>query len=177
MRPTPCRTVSATTTTSQSWRSGSRRTPQAVASCSRPWIGADASFRPRRSRWARASMRRSPGRSRSAWRASGRRPPHRELGNPNTMPAMSGTVEIWAARAWNVFNEGRPFTVVYPLLVLVAAEVAGLGPGGALWTAVVVAGGAAVVLSRFSFALRGRALLWVAALMAAPLLEPWRAPA
>ena len=35
----------------------------------------------------------------------------------------------------------------------------------------------AVVLSRFPFALRGRVLLWVAALAAVPLLEPWRAPA
>ena len=35
----------------------------------------------------------------------------------------------------------------------------------------------ALVLSRFSFALRGRALLWLAALAALPLLEPWRAPA
>ena len=35
----------------------------------------------------------------------------------------------------------------------------------------------ALVLSRFSFPLRGRALLWLAALAALPLLEPWRAPA
>ncbi len=34
-----------------------------------------------------------------------------------------------------------------------------------------------LVLSRFSFALRGRALLWLAALASLPLLEPWRAPA
>ena len=33
------------------------------------------------------------------------------------------------------------------------------------------------MLSRFSFALRGRALLWLAALASLPLLEPWRAPA
>ena len=33
------------------------------------------------------------------------------------------------------------------------------------------------MLSRFPFALRGRALLWLAALAALPLLEPWRAPA
>ena len=32
------------------------------------------------------------------------------------------------------------------------------------------------MLSRFSFALRGRALLWLAALASVPLLEPWRAP-
>ena len=34
-----------------------------------------------------------------------------------------------------------------------------------------------LVLARFPFALRGRALLWLAALAAVPLLEPWRAPA
>ena len=27
----------------------------------------------------------------------------------------AGPVEVWAARAWNVFNEGRPFSVVYPV--------------------------------------------------------------
>ena len=37
------------------------------------------------------------------------------------------------------------------------------------------AGATALVLSRFSFALRGRALLWLAALVSLPLLEPWRA--
>ena len=35
------------------------------------------------------------------------------------MPApVTGKLEIWAARLWNVFNEGRPFSVVYPILVL-----------------------------------------------------------
>ena len=33
------------------------------------------------------------------------------------------------------------------------------------------------MLACFPFALRGRALLWLAALAAVPLLEPWRAPA
>ena len=34
------------------------------------------------------------------------------------MPArMAGKVEIWAARLWNVFNEGQPFSIVYPLIV------------------------------------------------------------
>ena len=100
------------------------------------------------------------------------------------MPGMPGThqrpaslAEVWAARAWNVFNEGRPFSVVYPLLVLVAAAVVGLAPDGSLWLALVAAASAALVLSRFPFALRGRALLWLAALAAVPLLEPWRAPA
>ena len=97
---------------------------------------------------------------------------------------MSGTAqrparaaEVWAARAWNVFNEGRPFSVVYPLMVLLAAVPVGLAPDGSLGLAPLAALAASAVLSRFAFPLRGRALLWLAALAAVPLLEPWRAPA
>jgi Glycosyl transferase family 2/Type I phosphodiesterase / nucleotide pyrophosphatase len=100
------------------------------------------------------------------------------------MPAMSRTAqqparaaEVWAARAWNVFNEGRPFSVVYPLMVLLAAAPVGLAPDGSLGLALLAAFAASAVLSRFAFPLRGRALLWLAALAAVPLLEPWRAPA
>jgi hypothetical protein len=99
------------------------------------------------------------------------------------MPGMPGSnhrparfAEVWAARAWNVFNEGRPFSVVYPLLVLLAAALVGLAPGGPLGLALAGAALASLVLSRFAFPLRGRALLWLAALAALPLLEPWRAP-
>ena len=95
---------------------------------------------------------------------------------PHTTRA-AGALEVWAARAWNVFNEGRPFSVVYPLLVLLAAAPLGLAPEGSLGLALLGAGASALVLSRFSFALRGRALLWLAALASLPLLEPWRAPA
>ena len=100
------------------------------------------------------------------------------------MPGMPGRhhrsappAEVWAARAWNVFNEGRPFSIVYPLLVLLAAAAVGLAPSGSLAVALGAAAAVALVLSRFAFALRGRALLWLAALAAVPLLEPWRAPA
>src|SRR5215212_9047477 len=50
------------------------------------------------------------------------------------MPQMraAGALEVWAARAWNVFNEGRPFSLVYPLLVLVAAAALDLAPDGPL---------------------------------------------
>ena len=89
----------------------------------------------------------------------------------------AGPLEVWAARAWNVFNEGRPFSIVYPLLVLIAAAPLGLGSAGPLGLALLGAAVWALVLSRFPFALRGRALLWLAALAALPLLEPWRAPA
>ena len=89
----------------------------------------------------------------------------------------AGPAEVWAARAWNVFNEGRPFSIVYPLMVLVAAWPLGLGPAGPLGLALVGALALAAVLSRFSFPLRGRALLWLAAAASVPLLEPWRGPA
>ncbi|HVG74900.1 MAG TPA: alkaline phosphatase family protein, partial [Thermoleophilaceae bacterium] len=96
---------------------------------------------------------------------------------PGGSHRSASLAEIWAARAWNVFNEGRPFSVVYPLLVLLAAAAVGLAPDGGLAIALATAAAVAVVLSRFPFALRGRVLLWVAALAAVPLLEPWRAPA
>src|ERR671919_224308 len=40
--------------------------------------------------------------------------------------------EVWAARAWNVFNEGKPFGIVYPPMALAGAALLGLDPGGAL---------------------------------------------
>ena len=44
----------------------------------------------------------------------------------------AGFLEIWAARAWNVFNEGRPFSIVYPVMCLLAAWPLGLAPDGPL---------------------------------------------
>jgi hypothetical protein len=90
--------------------------------------------------------------------------------------SSAGIVEVWAARAWNVFNEGRPFSIVYPAMVLLAAAPLGLGPDGGLGLALLGALALAAVLSRFSFPLRARALLWAAAAASLPLLEPWRAP-
>ena len=92
-------------------------------------------------------------------------------------PAMAGPIEIWAARTWNVFNEGRPFSLVYPLLALLCAALVGLAPEGSTALACVGALALAAVLACFPFPLRGRALLWLAALASIPLLEPWRAPA
>jgi hypothetical protein len=97
-------------------------------------------------------------------------------GVPGSNHRPARTAEVWAARAWNVFNEGRPFSVVYPLLVLPSAALVGLAPDGPLGLALAGAAVASLVLSRFAFPLRGRALLWLAALAAVPLLEPWRAP-
>jgi glycosyl transferase family 2/type I phosphodiesterase/nucleotide pyrophosphatase/sulfatase-like protein len=89
---------------------------------------------------------------------------------------MAGGFEIWAARVWNVFNEGRPFSLVYPALVLLVAAPLGLGPDGPLGLAVLGTIALAAVLAYFSFPLRGRALLWLATAAALPALEPWRAP-
>src|SRR3954453_15756724 len=81
---------------------------------------------------------------------------------------MAGNFEVWAARLWNVFNEGRPFSLVYPALVLLVLRpsVPALFGGLAF----------ATVLAPFSFPLGGGALLWLAAAASIPLLEPWRAP-
>src|SRR4051794_7509793 len=88
----------------------------------------------------------------------------------------AGGAEVWAARAWNVFNEGRPFSIVFPLLVLLAAAPVGLGPAGSLALALAGAAALAAVLARFTYPLRTRALLWLAAAASIPLLEPWKAP-
>ena len=88
----------------------------------------------------------------------------------------AGVFEVWVARAWNVFNEGKPFSIVYPVMVLLAAAAVGLAPEGALGVALLGAVGVSIVLSRFAFPLRWRALLWLLALAAVPLLELWRAP-
>ena len=88
----------------------------------------------------------------------------------------AGTFEVWAARAWNVFNEGRPFSLVYPVLVLLVAAPLGLAPDGPLGLALAGSLALALVLAGFAFPLRGRALLWLALVLCVPLLEPWRAP-
>ena len=90
--------------------------------------------------------------------------------------SAAGTFEVWAARAWNVFNEGRPFSLVYPVLVLLAAAAVGLAPDGPLGLALAGSLALALVLACFAFPLRGRALLWLALVLCVPLLEPWRAP-
>ena len=92
------------------------------------------------------------------------------------MARSAGFIEVWAARAWNVFNEGRPFTLVYPALVLCVALPVGLAPDGPLGLALLGSLALAAVLARYPFPLRGRALLWILLALSVPLLEPWRAP-
>src|ERR687896_892752 len=91
-------------------------------------------------------------------------------------PGGAGPAEVWAARAWNVFNEGRPFSVVYPVLVLLAAVPTGLAPDGSILLALAGALALSAVLACFTFPLRGRLLLWLALALSVPLLEPWRGP-
>ena len=73
---------------------------------------------------------------------------------------QAGGFEIWAARAWNVFNEGRPFGIVYPPMALLGAVLVG-AIDGHLVAALLTGLAFSVVWARFSFALRGRALLWL----------------
>jgi len=95
---------------------------------------------------------------------------------PGSAHRAAGPVEVWAARAWNVFNEGRPFSIVYPILVLLAAVPVGLAPDGSILLALAAALAVSSVLACFTFPLRGRLLLWLALALSVPLLEPWRAP-
>src|ERR687895_519692 len=88
----------------------------------------------------------------------------------------AGPAEVWAARAWNVFNEGRPFSVVYPVLVLLVAVPTGLAPDGSILLALAGALALSAAPPFFTFPLRGRLLLWLALALSVPLLEPWRAP-
>lgn len=73
--------------------------------------------------------------------------------------------EIVAARLWNVLNEGKSFTPVFALGVLVLLGMPHLSDGGywlRLVGALVALVPLMVVLVRFDFPLRLRAVLWVA---------------
>jgi uncharacterized membrane protein YbhN (UPF0104 family) len=79
-------------------------------------------------------------------------------------PKTASRIEIVVARTWNVFNEGKPFTPVFALLVLLVLSV----PHAfdvAYWprfgAAVLVMTPLALVFFRFDFPLYLRAALWV----------------
>jgi uncharacterized membrane protein YbhN (UPF0104 family) len=79
-------------------------------------------------------------------------------------PKSPTSFEVAAARAWNAVNEGKPFTVVFSLAVLVLLSVPdALSP--AYWASFAVALGAVVplylVFARYDFPLKLRAALWV----------------
>jgi hypothetical protein len=83
----------------------------------------------------------------------------------------AGGFEVWAARAWNVFNEGKPFGVVYPPMALAGAILIGAIQGELL--AALLAGLAvSLVWAKFPFALRGRALLWLLLVPVLAVLGP-----
>ncbi len=88
----------------------------------------------------------------------------------------AGLAEVWAARAWNVFNEGRPFAVVYPPLAVAGAALIGAGPGGAIGWGLLAGLVLSAVWARAAFPLRWRALLWAVAVPGVLVLEIWRAP-
>jgi hypothetical protein len=67
----------------------------------------------------------------------------------------AGPFEEWAARGWNVLNEGKPFTVVFGVLVLALSGVGGRGFLACLPLA--------LGWWRHAFPLRLRALLWAVA--------------
>ncbi len=75
----------------------------------------------------------------------------------------AGSAEIVAARAWNVLNEGKPFTIVFSLgvygLVWVAGGLGAVSPAEAL-RGIAVAVPVALVWHRFDFPLHLRAFLW-----------------
>jgi CTP:molybdopterin cytidylyltransferase MocA len=94
----------------------------------------------------------------------------------NRQGRAAGPFEVWAARAWNVFNEGRPFGIVYPPMALAGAWLIGAAPEGSLALGLATGLGISAVWARFSFPLRSRALLWVLLGPALVVLEAWRAP-
>ena len=121
-----------------------------------------------------------------------------ELGRPNTMrrrePARprtggqraAGPFEVWAARAWNVFNEGRPFSIVYPLLVLLGGRRGGARARRAARARSARRGGAALVLvalpvraarARAALARRARRGAAARAVARARRCSPARSPA
>ncbi len=72
--------------------------------------------------------------------------------------------EIFAARAWNVLNEGKPFTPVFTLGILVLLSIPHLTDGG-YWLRAALALAALVpmfvIFYRFDFPLKLRIALWV----------------
>jgi hypothetical protein len=83
----------------------------------------------------------------------------------------AGAFEVWAARAWNVFNEGRPFGIVYPPMAVAGAWLIGVAPDGALGWGLLAGLALSVVWARFSFPLRARVLLWALLVPAFVALE------
>ncbi|MGE3857459.1 MAG: lysylphosphatidylglycerol synthase domain-containing protein [Dehalococcoidia bacterium] len=79
--------------------------------------------------------------------------------------AHAGTLEVVAARAWNVLNEGKPFTPVFTLAVVAILVASRAGEPGVLaryGLGLLAAAPLALVWWAYDFPLRLRAGLWVA---------------
>lgn len=87
----------------------------------------------------------------------------------------AGSLETWVARAWNVFNEGRPFSVVYPPMALAGAAIVGVGLGGSTGWGLLAGLALSAVWTCFSFPLRSRALLWALLCAGVVVLQSGRA--
>ena len=76
----------------------------------------------------------------------------------------ASSFEVVAARLWNVFNEGKPFTPVFTLGIIALLSVPHLGNGG-YWLraagALLALAPLFVVFYRFDFPLRLRVALWI----------------
>ena len=90
--------------------------------------------------------------------------------------SAAGVAEVWAARAWNVFNEGKPFGLVYPPMAVAGAVLVGAAPAGSIGWGLIAGLALSLVWARYSFPLRGRLLLWLLLVPAAVVLQAWRAP-
>jgi uncharacterized protein (TIRG00374 family) len=97
----------------------------------------------------------------------------------STLPRTASRLEIVAARTWNVFNEGKPFTPVFSLLLLLALALphaADLAYWPRFAAALLAMAPLAFVFFRFDFPLKLRAALWVylaAFLLAFRFVDLW----
>ncbi len=89
--------------------------------------------------------------------------------------SAAGHAEVWAARAWNVLNEGKPFSIVYPPMAVAGAALVGAGPGGAVGWGLLAGLALSLVWARYAFPLRARALLWALLPAAFVVLQGWEA--
>jgi len=101
------------------------------------------------------------------------------LRGTSTLPKTATRLEIIAARTWNVFNEGKPFTPVFSLLllfVLTLPHATDFSYWGRFGLTLLAMTPLALVFFRFDFPLKLRAALWVylgVFLLAFRFVDPW----
>jgi uncharacterized membrane protein YbhN (UPF0104 family) len=97
----------------------------------------------------------------------------------SALPKAASRLEIVAARTWNVFNEGKPFTPVFALamlLLLSLPHTTDLAYWARFAAALLAMAPLALVFFRFDFPLKLRAALWVhlaVFLLAFRFVDPW----